>query len=79
MYLPRRRRQEFAELLRSRPVRWIAQESAEVLPEISAQLPEGARAGGAFVLALDGRPVALTAPHGGRIDWLPAASAEVPA
>ena len=23
-----------------------------------------------FVLSLDGRPLAVTAPHGGRIEWL---------
>ena len=26
-----------------------------------------------FVLSLDGRPLAHTAPHGGRLDWLPGA------
>jgi hypothetical protein len=27
-----------------------------------------------FVLALDGEPLAYTAPHGGTLDWLPAAA-----
>jgi hypothetical protein len=48
-------------------------ETAE-LPELDAALPAADAAAGRFVLALDGRPVALTAPHGGRIDWLPGAS-----
>jgi hypothetical protein len=56
-------------------VRWIAQEGPDVLPELTARLPEEHREGGGFVLALDGRPVARTAPHGGRIDWLPDAEA----
>jgi hypothetical protein len=74
MYPPAERRQEFVRLVRSLPVRWIAQELPGVLPELDAALPAADAAAGRFVLALDGRPVALTAPHGGRIDWLPGAS-----
>jgi hypothetical protein len=69
VYLPRERRRRFVELVRSLPVSWIAQEGPDVLPEQTAALPEGHRGGGGLVLALDGRPVARTAPHGGRIDW----------
>jgi hypothetical protein len=68
-YLPRERRREFVELVRSRPAHWIAQEGPQVLPEHTAALSDEHRDGGGFVLALDGRPVARTAPHGGRIDW----------
>jgi hypothetical protein len=65
-YLERARRQEFADLVTSLGVRWIAQESAGIVPGIDGDLagPES------FVLSVDGRPVAVTAPHGGRIDWL---------
>jgi hypothetical protein len=71
VYLPRARRAEFVDRIRSLPVRWMSQEGPDVLPELTARLPEEHRGGGGFVLALDGRPVARTAPHGGRIDWLP--------
>jgi len=74
VYLPRTRRAEFVERIRALPVRWIAQEGPDVLPSLTAPLPEGRQAPGDLVLALDGRPVARTAPHGGRIDWLPGGS-----
>jgi len=65
-YLERVRRQEFVDLVTSLGVRWIAQESAGIVPGIDRGLagPES------FVLSVDGRPVAVTAPHGGRIEWL---------
>ena len=73
MYPPQEQREAFVRLVRSSPVRWIAQEPTAVLPELDAALPDAQAALGRFVLSLDGRPVALTAPHGGRIDWLPGA------
>jgi hypothetical protein len=65
-YLERSRREEFAALVTSLGVRWIAQEAAGIVPGIARDLagPES------FVLSVDGRPRAVTAPHGGRIDWL---------
>jgi hypothetical protein len=51
-------------------VRWIAQEGAGMVPGTGERYPGGW--GPYFVLSLDGRPLAHTAPHGGRIDWLPA-------
>src|SRR4051812_25475300 len=65
-YLEPARRQEFADLVTSLGVRWIAQEAAGITPGIDRDLvgPES------FVLSVDGRAVAVTAPHGGRIDWL---------
>jgi hypothetical protein len=74
MYLPRERREAFAAEVRSRGVRWIAQEEPVHVPGAAELLPPGADAAGRFALCLDGRPLALTAPHGGRIDWLPAAA-----
>jgi len=73
-YVPSERRRAFAELVRSLPVRWLSQEAADALPDVRAGLPDGVNVAGRFVLALDGRPLALTAPHGGRIDWLPGAA-----
>jgi hypothetical protein len=74
MYLPRERREAFAGSVRSRGVRWIAQEEPTDVPGAAEQLPEGTDVAGRFALCLDGRPLALTAPHGGRIAWLPAAA-----
>jgi hypothetical protein len=72
MYPPLQQREAFVRLVRSLPVRWLAQEPATILPAIDAALP-AVDPVGRFVLSLDGRPLALTAPHGGRIDWLPGA------
>ena len=65
-YVERDRRAEFAALVRSLGVRWIAQESAGVVPGVARDLagPDS------FVLSVDGHARAVTAPHGGRIDWL---------
>lgn len=65
MYLEKARREEFADLVRSLSVRWIAQESGGVVPGTPRDL-----GGPDFVLSRDGEPLAVTAPHGGRIDWL---------
>jgi hypothetical protein len=65
-YLERARREEFAALVQSLGVRWIAQESAGIVPGIARDLARP----DSFVLSVDGRPVAVTAPHGGRIEWL---------
>jgi hypothetical protein len=70
-YVPSAERAAFTELLRGLAVRWIAQEGTGALPEVDARLPDPDDARGRFVLSLDGRPLAWTAPHGGRIDWLP--------
>jgi hypothetical protein len=79
LYLPSARRQRFVALVRSRAVRWIAQEGVGVLPEVDARVPSRDEAHGRFVLSLDGRPLAWTAPHGGRIDWFPGAREIIPA
>ena len=67
-YLPRERRTAFLDLVGALPVRWIAQEAPGVVPG-TGQAPAGGW-GTEFVLTLDGRPLARTAPHGGRVDWL---------
>jgi hypothetical protein len=70
-YVPPQRRSAFIELVRSLPVRWLAQEAPGVVPGTGETPPGGW--GNEFVLSLDGRPLARTAPHGGRVDWLPGA------
>lgn len=69
-YLDAPRRNVFADLVRQLPIRWISQEGLGVLPTIRDQLPHQGGGSAQLVLALDGKPVARTAPHGGSIDWL---------
>ena len=70
-YVPGAGRAAFTELVRGLAVRWIAQEGTGALAEVDARLPDRDDARGRFVLSLDGRPLAWTAPHGGRLDWFP--------
>jgi hypothetical protein len=79
IHVRRQARERFVDLVRSRPVRWLAQEGFEALPDVDAQIPDDRRIPGRFVLSLDGRALAQTAPHGGRIDWLPGAAEGMPA
>lgn len=62
-YVDPAEREQFAELMQSREdVTWISNEGGLVLPEIGSQVdgdPDGR-----FVLAIDGKAVALTGPHG---------------
>jgi hypothetical protein len=67
-YVPEKRRTAFVERVRQLPVRWLAQEAPGLVPGTGERRPGGW--GNYFVLALDGRPLARTAPHGGRLDWL---------
>jgi hypothetical protein len=67
-YLGSDHRTAFVERVRSLPVRWVAQEGAGMVPGTGEPYPAGW--GPYFVLSLDGRPLARTAPHGGRIDWI---------
>ena len=67
-YVPTARRAEFIDRVRRLPVRWVAQEGAGVVPGTGQPRPGGW--GPYFVLSLDGRPLAHTGPHGGRVDWL---------
>ncbi|GAA4729178.1 hypothetical protein GCM10023328_04620 [Modestobacter marinus] len=75
-YLPATGKEAFTELVAGLPVRWVSQEGVGVLPAVRDRLPEPPDpAETRFLLALDGEPLAYTAAHGGRIDWLPAAAA----
>jgi hypothetical protein len=67
-YVPEERRTAFVERVRGLPVRWISQEAPGLVPGTGERRPGGW--GTYFVMTLDGRPLARTAPHGGRLDWL---------
>ncbi|MFI7036676.1 DUF2332 domain-containing protein [Microbispora rosea] len=65
--VPAPRREAFAEVVRGLPGHWIANETPDVLPY--AGLPEPPGAALHSVLALDGRPLAWTLPHGQAMTW----------
>ncbi len=68
-YLPAAQREAFGCGVRQLPGHWISNEGAGVLP----RLEQGARSHGGpeerFLMALDGRPLAWTGPHGQSLDW----------
>jgi hypothetical protein len=70
-YLTDAHRAAFVERVRAAPVHWLAQEGAGMVPGTGTPFKGGW--GPYFVLSLDERPLARTAPHGGSLDWLPAA------
>lgn len=62
-YLPLDKREAFVELVSSFPsVTWISNEGPGVIPTVTSQVD--AEVGGKAILAVNGRPVALTGPHG---------------
>lgn len=70
-YLTDDEQAHFERVVTQLPCHWISNESPRVLPHIAAQLPVHADdVGGRFVLAWNGRPVALAGPHGQGLDWL---------
>ena len=62
-------RDAFAHSVRELGAVWISNEAPGVFPAIAAQLPEPAPRG-KFVLAVDGRPVAFSDPHGAVLQWI---------
>jgi hypothetical protein len=63
-YLPSRQAiDQFVAHVRELPVRWSSNEAPIATPDLAGE-ELIARAGGRFLLMLDGRPVALTGPHG---------------
>lgn len=70
-YLPPDDRAHFVEVIDGlrarRSLTWVSNESPGVVPGTERERDAVSR----FVLAVDQRPVALTAPHGTALDWLP--------
>ena len=67
-YVSPPRREKFAEVVRGLPGHWVANEAVDVLPY--AGLPEPPPGEALHcVLALDGKPLAWTRPHGQSMDW----------
>jgi hypothetical protein len=70
-YLSTVDRARFVEQVTALGAHWICQEAPEAVPGIAAGLAEQPPTDTAtYVLAVDRRPVAFTAPHGGWIRWL---------
>lgn len=61
---------KFVSTVTKLPATWISNESPLVFPEFAAQLSEPPPKD-QFLLAIDGKPVAFTGPHGQFIHWLP--------
>lgn len=59
-----------AGLVADRRCHWVSNEAAQVLPRVTAAGPVPAGAHHGFVLAIDGRPVALAHGHGAWLRWL---------
>lgn len=62
-------RARFAQTVRERGALWISNESPGVFPAIAARLRHRGPPG-AFLLAVNGTPVAWTHPHGAWIEWI---------
>jgi len=61
-------RDRFAETVRHTKAIWISNEAPSVFPSFAERAPP-APTPGSFLLALNGRPLAWTGPHGQLIDW----------
>lgn len=61
-------RDGFAKAVRQTGAVWISNEAPSVFPELTRAAPSPPGPGH-FLLAIDGRPVAWTAPHGQSINW----------
>jgi len=69
-YLTETDRDRFAAQLTRLPVRWLANEGQGVVAGVLERLAMVPPQSSAFVLALDGEPIALTQPHGRSLHWL---------
>lgn len=69
-YLDQEARERFVQTVSSLDLAWISNEGVDVTPGVAALLAETERDGPEFVLAVDGRPVARTQPHGRSMRWL---------
>ncbi|TFD62757.1 DUF2332 domain-containing protein [Cryobacterium suzukii] len=69
-YLNEPDRNRFAAQMTRLPVRWLSNEGQSVVPGVLERLAEAPALSSAFILALDGEPIALTQPHGRALHWL---------
>lgn len=69
-YLNEADRNRFAVQMARLPVRWLSNEGQSVVPGVLERLAETPEQSSAFILALDGAPIALTQPHGRSLHWL---------
>ncbi|TFD68070.1 DUF2332 domain-containing protein [Cryobacterium ruanii] len=74
-YLNEPDRHRFAAQMAELPVRWLSNEGQSVVPGVLERLaetpaPSHSLPASAFILALDGEPIALTQPHGRSLHWL---------
>jgi hypothetical protein len=67
-YVAKQDREAFPERVKRLGARWVSQEGPGVFPRLDP--PARPRDTATFTLALDGRPVAFTAPHGGWLRWI---------
>lgn len=75
VYVPRAGRERFADAVAGLDATWVSLEAAGLFAGIAEGVTRATGLtdlAGRFALSLDGTPLALVAPHGGRIDWLPA-------
>jgi hypothetical protein len=63
-------RRRFAEVVADLPGHWLANEAPAVLEGLVAAPAVAAPRSDSFLLALDGRPLAWTGPHGQHLSWL---------
>lgn len=63
-YLSREDRLQFRRQVEASGARWVSNEGLRVVEGIAEQLPGETESESGFVLSLDGRPLARTAPHG---------------
>ncbi|HEY7719040.1 MAG TPA: DUF2332 domain-containing protein [Pedococcus sp.] len=69
-YADPQQRRRFAEVVADLPGHWLANEAPAVLEGLVAAPAVAAPRSDSFLLALDGRPLAWTGPHGQRLSWL---------
>lgn len=70
-YVSENERKTFVENVRQLPGHWISNEGSGVFLDIAKGIPERSPGSPArFLMALDGKPVAWTGPHGQSIEWL---------
>ncbi|TFD67385.1 DUF2332 domain-containing protein [Cryobacterium sp. Hb1] len=74
-YLNEQDRNRFAAQMTRLPVSWLSNEGQSVVPRVldrlgEAPAPSHPIPASAFILALDGEPIALAQPHGRSLHWL---------